>query len=255
MECLSCSTEINPKWAHAINQNICPFCGEEIMPEDLKQKINALSVAMSEMLEYQKELNDWMLSNHNYIKTDDDNLVKFVPKELLRSYHQGGTSKEVIQEGNKYTVKVTHDDGTEEDVDSFKLASEEKAAEFAKRAGVRPSKLNKLKDMVKNIQNTGGGMSDMSGMMDLPPGMLANADPDAIADYQNILDGDSPFAGGPVNDASEFDPPGFAEVMAHNTGMTQSKNGGHNAKDLALSEKMRAKAQRSGFGGGFSRNS
>src|SRR5271154_6066712 len=84
MKCVSCETEINPKWKHAIDINVCPFCGQHIMEEHLKNCVAALAAAMEEMQKYPEQLNDWMLSNHSYIKTDSPDLKNYLPKELIK---------------------------------------------------------------------------------------------------------------------------------------------------------------------------
>jgi hypothetical protein len=49
MKCVTCQTEINPKWKHAIDINVCPFCGKNIMEEHLKNCLVSLAAAMEEM--------------------------------------------------------------------------------------------------------------------------------------------------------------------------------------------------------------
>ena len=43
MKCTSCEREIDPKWRHAIDTNLCPFCGLFIMEERLKDLFFSLS--------------------------------------------------------------------------------------------------------------------------------------------------------------------------------------------------------------------
>src|SRR5271169_5876640 len=87
MRCISCETEINPKWEHAIDINVCPFCGKHIMEEHLKNCIASLAVAMEEMLKYPKQLEDWLLSNHEYIKTSSPNLSDYLSKEDVKKVY------------------------------------------------------------------------------------------------------------------------------------------------------------------------
>jgi len=49
MRCVSCETEIDPKWAHAINNNICPYCGKIILEEHLKNIHSFSQVVEQEM--------------------------------------------------------------------------------------------------------------------------------------------------------------------------------------------------------------
>ena len=69
MKCTSCDTDINPKWLHAISNNVCPNCGQHIMQEHLKNLLTSLRETMEKLQEYPNEVDDWMLSNFNFIKT------------------------------------------------------------------------------------------------------------------------------------------------------------------------------------------
>jgi len=69
MKCQSCNVQIDPKWKHAIEKNVCPFCGESIMDQELqdllvkaKDLINSL---MSE--KYKESFTDWIRSNYNFV--------------------------------------------------------------------------------------------------------------------------------------------------------------------------------------------
>src|SRR5574338_267235 len=94
MKCISCETEINPKWKHAIDINVCPFCGEHIMEEHLKNCLSNLAVAMEDMLKYPDQLNDWLLSNHQFIKTDSPDIGKYMPAEMLKQLRKAEEEKD-----------------------------------------------------------------------------------------------------------------------------------------------------------------
>ena len=84
MQCMSCNSEIDPKWKFAIDNNSCPFCGQVILPEDLKELLSSLRSNIDSLMEsYSNQLDDWMLSNFNYIKTDSPNIKDYIPKYLL----------------------------------------------------------------------------------------------------------------------------------------------------------------------------
>src|ERR1035441_8284862 len=83
MRCVSCETEINPQWSHAIDSNVCPFCGKPVMDIHLKNLFSTLRDTMEKLKAYQGQLDDWMLSNHNYIKTSSEKIVDYIPQELL----------------------------------------------------------------------------------------------------------------------------------------------------------------------------
>jgi len=135
MKCISCQSEINPKWKHAIDQNICPYCGQPIMDEELKNLLSVLNDTMVKMQGYADQLNDWMLINFNFIKTDSDKLVDYVPKEYFKDLKKVEDDKDFQErkENKKFTVKVRTEHG-EQEVEAEKIQSEDKTNEFFKRA-------------------------------------------------------------------------------------------------------------------------
>lgn len=131
MKCISCESEINPRFKHAIEQNICPFCGGSIMEELLKSLFVSLQDTMSKMQAYPDQLNDWLLSNFNYIKTDSPDLMSYVPKEVLKEL-----KKEIDGEDfdrKKKIIKVKTEQG-EVEVVTEKIQSDTKTAGFFERA-------------------------------------------------------------------------------------------------------------------------
>jgi hypothetical protein len=134
MKCISCETEINPKWKHALEQNICPYCGGSIMEELLKGLLSLLQDTMQKMQEYPDQLNDWMLSNYNYIKTDSLDLITYVPKEALKEVKKEFDADNFDRK--KKTIKVKVDDGKEVEVETEKIQSDSKTAGFFERAEI-----------------------------------------------------------------------------------------------------------------------
>lgn len=255
MKCISCESEINPQWVHAIEQNICPFCGRSILEEHLKKLISVLRDTMEQLLPYQQQLDDWMFSNHNYIKTDSPNLINFVPKEALKDFKKEQSEKE-FQEKKKFTVKVQTETGVEE-VQAEKVQPQEKTNEFFKRAEVTravnpdapksPSsqqafesvaeKTAHHKEMVKQIRKAGTqGITLGGAAMMLPPEMLEQADPDAVAEFESMI------AGGEV--ASSLDAGSDMDevpmhILAANQALAAKKGAGPaNAADLLKLQQM-----------------
>src|SRR5208282_4854591 len=112
MKCVSCETEINPKWKHAIDINVCPFCGQHIMEEHLKNCVASLASAMEEMQKYPEQLDDWMLSNHNYIKTSSPSLVNYLPEEVLKELFKKPEKSEASpEEPRTFMQKIKVPDG------------------------------------------------------------------------------------------------------------------------------------------------
>src|SRR6185436_12414878 len=151
MKCMSCEMEINPKWTHAIDINVCPFCGQGIMEEHLKNLFSSLRQTMESLSGYPDQLNDWMLSNHNYIKTDSPNIHLYMPKgfaEDIRKHINDQIMEEKANtlkskpptESQKSIIKMDNGHGQEQEVLVEKVQSEEKTNEFFKRAeAVKPN--------------------------------------------------------------------------------------------------------------------
>src|SRR5271166_342551 len=143
MKCISCQTDINPKWAHAIEINVCPFCGQHIMEEHLKNCIANLAIAMSDMLKYPEQLDDWLISNHNYIKTTSPNLIDHVSKDVVKeAFNLQEPTRAAQQQQASLTepkiskVKIKLPGGGTEEILVEKTQSEEQTNSFFDRAEV-----------------------------------------------------------------------------------------------------------------------
>jgi hypothetical protein len=205
MKCISCEVDINPKWKYAIDKNICPFCGSNIMEEHLKNLLSSLADVMDKLQQYPAQLNDWLLSNYNFIKTDSDKLIEFLPKEDLNKYVEEVTVSEKLKEfedrkDKKFTVKVKTDAG-EQEVEAEKIQEEERTNEFFKRAeAVKPNidgfrstaeKTEHLKRLALQIKRAGStSIVDESGENEyISPEMLEDADPEAVAEMGSLFSG------------------------------------------------------------------
>lgn len=200
MKCVSCQQEINPQWSHAIDANLCPFCGKEIMEEVLKNLFATLKTTMESLSTYPDQLNDWMLSNYKYIKTDSKEFAKYLPKKVAKVVDD---SENVEDSPNKYIDTIETEDG-EQKVIVEKIQSEETTNDFFKRAeAVKPNidgfrssteKNKHLKDMVKQIKRSGSTDAGGSGGSFLSPENLESADPAAVEEYMSILDSGNAIA-------------------------------------------------------------
>lgn len=282
MKCVSCETEINPQWAHAIDSNICPFCGRSILEEHLKKLLSTLRETMEQLQGYSTQLDDWMLSNHNYIKTDSEKIVDYIPKELLDVLKKANDDRE-FQDRKKFTVKVQTENG-EEEVSAEKLQSEKKTNDFFKRAEVirapsnqQPSpnatpsfqspgeKTEYLKKVVQQIKKTGSPLlTDSTGSsMNLPAEMLEQADPEAVAEFQQLISGGEGISSSLPDSMDDEVPPGI--LAANIAAAARAKGGGaSNSADLMKLQQMQDRVSRSTQNfesganrgkGGFSRTS
>ena len=249
MKCMSCESEINPQWKHAIEINVCPFCGQNILPEQLKDLFSDLRSTMDALLEYPDQLNDWMLSNYNYIKTDSQNLINYIPKEQLKTEQKSKPKEDSNSE--KFIVKVKTDNG-EQEVVAQKIQSEERTNSFFKRAEVvKPNidgfqsaaeKTERLKIMAKQIKKAGmsSGMplitADENG--NISNESLENIDPDSLEGA--IDDGLGNISS--VLSSEDDEIPDVVRNMAKNN---SGKNNNSNMKDLLYLQQMQDRVNNS----------
>ena len=272
---MSCEMEINPKWTHAIDINVCPFCGQGIMEEHLKNLFSSLRQTMESLKEYPDQLNDWMLSNHNYIRTDSPDLKQYMPKEYaeeIRKQRDDEIKEEKVRVEAKKAekrsiVKVDTGDGEQQEVLVEKVQSEEKTNEFFKRAeAVKPNiegfkspaeKTQHLKAMAQQIKREGATVINKAGLAaHLPAEMIDNADPAAVAEFESILNGGEVQSSLPdtsVGDGDEI--PSIVLNMANRAKGKQSEQ--DPAAELERLQAKRNASQRnfnSGAKGSFSRS-
>ncbi len=279
MKCISCETEINPKWKHAIDINVCPFCGEHIMEEHLKNCVAALAKAMDDMAKYQEQLDDWLLSNHNYIKTDSPDLVRYLSKEdAMQAFHLAEESKKPEKkeasssEPQVQVKKLKVPDGkggfTVEEVVIEKTQSEEQTNGFFDRAevlkgsgktsGKAPKapdepeepksvaeKTRNLKARVAEIKRAGASAIEENGVASvIDPEMLADADPSDVAELEAAITGGDIVASGlpPASDGDDDDIPSVVQNMAARA-LQKGGGNGANEKDMQTLQEMQNKVR------------
>ena len=280
MECISCKVEINPKWTHAIDINICPFCGAGIMEEHLKNLLTSLRETMEKLQEYPSQVEDWMLSNFNFIKIDSPKIGDYMPKEMLKELKKIEAEKD-FNDRKQYTVKVKTENG-EEDVVAEKIQSDDKTNDFFKRAEVvRPAndrgsnqgendksfssvgaKTQYLKSLKKEIETNGApAITNEAGLAAMiRPNQMGNADPAAVAELQSMLDdGGGEIASSLGTDDDDAIPSVVLAMASRAKGKTTNSNA-----DIAKLQEMHNRVaqsranfesgeNRGGKGGGFSR--
>jgi len=263
MKCVSCETDINPKWKHAIDMNVCPFCGKHIMEEHLKNCLANLAIAMDDMQKYQEQLDDWLLSNHNYIKTDSPGLKAYLPKEAIKEMRKALDDEE-FQEKKKSIVKIKtlDEDGkvVEQDVVVEKTMSDDRTQTFHDRAnnmlkaekavdGEPKSVATKTKDLravaEKVKREVAAAMSSKEGGMAsmISKESMAEADPEAVAEFQSVINSGDIVASGlpPTSDGDDDEIPSVVLAMA--SMKKGGADGGANEKDLRALANMQAKVQ------------
>jgi len=214
MKCISCEIDINPQWKHAIDMNVCPFCGKHIMEEHLKNLLTSLRENMESLQQYSAQLDDFLLSNYNYIKTDSPSLRNYLPKEAIKEMRREIDDAE-FQEKKKSIVKIKaldeNGEVVEQEVVVEKVQSDAKAAGFFDRAEALKTtdrdkkdapksvaeKTRDLKAMAERIKAEGALSTNEGGMASMiSPDMLDQADPDAVAEFQSQIAGGDIVASG-----------------------------------------------------------
>lgn len=236
MKCISCEVEINPKWKHAIDINVCPFCGKEIMDSQLKDLLSSLSDIMGKMQQYSESLNDWMLSNYSFIKTDSPKLIDYLPKELAQH------SKPIVEtDSKKYLVKVKTEAG-EESIEAEKIQSEERTNEFFKRAeAIKPNldgfsnlaeKTQHLKKMALQIKRAGHTVPDDSEYIDSSDS-IEGIDSEIVSEMSDL------FSDGHVKSSldNSLDTEDIPSVVLNMANKSKNPNS-RNATDLIKLQKM-----------------
>jgi hypothetical protein len=286
MKCVSCEASIDPKWAHAIANNVCPSCGLAICPEHLKNLFASLSKTMQEMQQYPAELNDWLLSNYQYIKTDDPNLINYVPADQLKSSvavarkdaKPLGKTTQVIKIKNPDTGKIE-----EQVIEVETLQSEAKTNEFFERAQAftpppkekgapeeEPKSVAEHTQHLKAVATKAkkeirAGHSSPKGIIsqaDLASMIQAEAQGDAGLDIE-VSQLEEAITGEPAIQYSDEDPsepfsgddpiPSFVLNMAASAGATKQSKAQQEARDLHDMQTKVANASKRLGQGSFSR--
>lgn len=269
MLCTSCQTEIDPKWKHALNQNICPFCGSLILQQHLKDCLSTLSSAMEEMSKYPDQLNDWLLSNYKYIKTDSPDLKFFISKDTVKELRRE-IDEEEYHEKKMTTIKIKNALGEEEEieVESKKVQSDDRTKGFFDRAEVLKGsgktsgrsprgvgepdapksvaeKTRHLAGLVQEIKTKSSqGIIDENGMASMiSPEDLGNSDPATVSELESIIDAGSNavLSGlGSTSSGDDDEIPSVVMNMASRAANKQSSN--YNEKDMQTLREMQHKA-------------
>lgn len=204
MKCLSCDLEIMSTWKHAIEQNVCPFCGQAIMDPACTKLLSSLNSITSSLKEsFPNHLEDWL--EHN---------CDFVPKSKLTE----------LENKMKSMGRVTRDTEQKQlESDSIVTSVQDQAVtdKFLKNSGanryLEETKSKDLKSLVSQIKSNG-----------VAPGVVMSDDSE---DYQQEE---------PYDDGEEIPASVFALAQQSSSSGDPSK---YNAKDLASLKNMVEKSQ------------
>jgi hypothetical protein len=147
MKCKSCQEIVSPKFNHAISVNICPACGGEIVPNQLKIILNDLKTVMDTAGEFKSEVEEWLSSNFGLKKVAEDEVV--VKQEEFQK------AKEVRLHKPPMSMNRSSDNNTDEHEQAENIGMQLPTNPgFAARAGIKSPK--SLKRAVDLIQNNSG---------------------------------------------------------------------------------------------------
>lgn len=240
------------------------------MEELLKSLLSNLQETMDKLQQYPDQLNDWLLSNYQFIKTDSPNLKSFLPKEILKEMKREYDQEEF--EKKKQIIKVKTEQG-EEEVVTEKIQSDSKTSSFFERAGVvktelgggddnsqsepNPShdvdlqkkpktkssfrtaaeKTEYIKGLKKKIESEGAqaAVNETGAATVISPEMLENADPEEVAEMESMLAGSNIISGISPSSGLDDEENMVEQVFAlNNTVASKNKghSGGYNEQDM-----------------------
>ena len=260
MECMSCNIQIDPKWRHAIDQNNCPFCGQLIMEQELKDLFSLLAETMDQFSQYPNQLNDWMLSNHSFIKTDSPSFTKYIPQEYIEDIikERNLIAPKASKRPDSSFIKIKTEDGIKE-IEVKHLQSDEEAISFQKRAGAIGSNFEKFDSVAEKTRHIKAlaekikkdGMTTTSAKENID-NIMQGSDSMGI-DYNELMNESEELQQAPVQD--EFDQgediPAIVRQMASKA--SNNSNVGQKSTLDIMREQEEKRRNSQKMGGSFSR--
>lgn len=202
MRCMSCGANIPPEWVNAIQSNICPGCGGEIMGESTQTLLKELSAAMERMPNDPQGVAGWLISNYRF--------QKMGTAEPVEKFHRkGGGGGGSFDESN-LKVDPTYNEFIKRN-EAGKLVARGNQLAKLKHSG------GKLAEIASMIQDVGDPYGDdtTSGDGDNENEMPDVEDQKALAELSSA--GFNPFASNPtggITDLSQaIDPREVANLM------------------------------------------
>lgn len=189
MKCASCDVNIDPKWKYAIEQNICPFCGQNIMDEYLKNLLISLSDTINKLSDYEEQLNDFMLSNFQFIKTTSKHLADYLTPEQL-SEQELKFKSNVKKVKNHSDLKEVNEEKQENNITSeiFKRADLLKDDSGKRKFNSIAEKMAYIKSIAEKEKKKKGG-DETASMADINISKLLQEDFSEFAENpENLYD-------------------------------------------------------------------
>jgi len=140
MKCKHCTSEVDPKWTFAIKQNICPFCGDSILDQQLVDGLVSLDQLILSLSPYKEDIVEFLK-----LKLIDFNCLILTNEEYALL--------------NKKTEKQVHKTSEPDNTEGKKTIDK-----FYERTDIKQNleEKDRLKDLVKKIQQSGSDLMMLS---------------------------------------------------------------------------------------------
>lgn len=158
MQCKSCQSIVDPKWKYAIDSNICPSCGGEIMSVELKTCLGGLNAIHAQYYEtYESEIKDWITSNLKLHVLTTEELESYAKKAKPKR-DSSDSSDQPSEAFNKFMDKqhagvMTKQSKLKEIADKFKKGESEESLLLAPTGDAIPKGFTDAKSLNKLFNN------------------------------------------------------------------------------------------------------
>lgn len=172
MQCLTCSADIPPQWVNAIQSNICPGCGGNIMSDASKELMTEIREAFKRMPQDVEGISGWLLSNYK--------ITKIGTAEPTIEFHRPRTSETHSDEPLKIAKNPTQQFLTK--ISEVKTAGKTKAQVLAELA----NKINNDESLVsdgESYEEEDPGFLITATNEDLP-----KANPVDVHEFENAIE-------------------------------------------------------------------
>jgi hypothetical protein len=273
MQCKNCAEEVSSRFTHALANNICPFCGCEIIDDALKNALNDLRSAMNAIEDYKVEIFDWLKANFGLIaqaELDAKLQEARAQFEVQLQSAKANIDAKIEEQASKLAaarnpkvanmplVQPTSTDETMVNAEGLQIQgpaiqTQEQTSKFFKNAEADKivARNSQVKDLVKQIKTGGAsvGIREDGTPMTVNLETMATAPIEMVEEMEQMLTGSLPGVQSgltmPINGDDDDDIP--AAVLAMSRGAAAGAD--HNAKDVAALQRMISKSQRPSSGG------
>jgi hypothetical protein len=187
MKCMSCGSPVPPEFKSAIQNNLCPSCGGEMMNEATLDLLDELKDALEEMPNDSEGLAGWLLSHYEMRKIGTGEPVgQFYgnyPPQQQQPQQQPGQGQQ-LQANPHYQQFANQGQRPQTIGDNSQMYSKEqqlreqpkmaqnKLQQFYQNAGIKPKTQNHYAALAQQIQ--GGGLPEGT---DYGSGDVSSGDP------------------------------------------------------------------------------